>query len=185
MIYDFLKNPQVPRALAHPVGPTGPRTALPSHPEGTAGDRAEGPTTPGRPCPSSVAATAPTAPSTTLTKVTSTATTRGLVMTVKNSSKCMSDSCPPHLANNNANPFSDGPLQRHQDRGQRRHEPPLQRPSLRSRPLRDVQRRRDQQQLVPPRPHHGRAGLQHADSGNEIEIETFFSVFFIFPSFDW
>ena len=166
-IYDFLKIPQVPRALAHPIGPTDPRLTLPNRPEGTAGIRAAGPTTPAPPCPSSAAAAAPvpTVLSTTLTRVTSIATTRELATMVrKGEISRLSCHCSPHTVSK----FSDGPLQGHQDRGQRGDEPALQRPRLRPRPVRDLQCRRHQQQLVPPRPHHGRAGLQHADSGKDL-----------------
>ena len=120
-IYDFLKIPQVPRALAHPIGPTDPRLTLPNRPEGTAGIRAAGQTTPAPPCPSSAAAAAaalvPTVLSTTLTRVTSTATTRELATMV--SRERHFKIVVPLLASHFRLNFSDGPLQGHQDRGQR------------------------------------------------------------------
>ena len=55
--------------------------------------------------------------------------------------------------------FSDRPLQGHTNCSEREHEPSFQRPYLRPRTFRDVQRGRHQQRLLQARPNHGRTRL--------------------------
>lgn len=60
------------------------------------------------------------------------------------------------------------PMPRHEDRGARQDEQAVQRSRVRARTQRDVQHRRAEQRLVPPRPHHVRRRLQHAIDGRHV-----------------